>query len=352
MTERLSRLVAASNSSLKQLCSYINYACFGTTFVVRLLRDSSAETNQYTQESLFSVNPLIGHNEIISYDCPTVLYNGKVLDVIAECVFDTTKFFKHALRPLSNYLILLTDKSLIVKNYQLETSVSHFRVPEYIKSQEGRTICLAQIYTVNRDDILEDCSKSLFSFDGIETITEIDTSNYIKEDTDYVSGEQYLGKRYRFQAVLKLEALSESIEAEGSAQFKVSCILNDQVETSANFVVNIEPVDGYVPHRRVQLINGEATFTAYALHMTAGESMRIKVGLPFYAGLAECTIPVVASTAKEDSSNYVKSDELLIAELNAASKTADQMKEALYQYIDASIRNRFEAYLENQKTDD
>ena len=345
MTERLIRLVN-SNADLSFInCSYINYACKDTAFAVRLLRDSAAKSAKYTEDSLYSAEALLNTNFIQLIPTETVAYKGKVLDIVAECVFDTQTFFKHALRPLSNYLIYTDATSIRVVNYQLETAVSHFRVPEYIKSINGRAICLAQIYTVNADDVLEKCSKSLLAFKDIEIITNIDTSAAVSETRENVASDQYSGRR-KLQATLKLEAMSESVEADGEIQMKVSCVLDGELETSANFAVNIEPVDGYVPHKRVTLQSGEATFTAYAFHLAAGDSMRIKVGLPFYSGLAECTVPVVASTKQEEIS-YQKSDELLIAELNAASKSMDSVKESLYAYIDASIRNRFEAYKES-----
>lgn len=350
MIKRKSRLVS-SNTILADICSHINYVCKGNVFVVRLLRESAQKTANFLEDSLYEVDRLLPSNFLLQLSPVTVSFKGKMLDVIGECIFDTQQYHEHALRPLSNYLIYIENDSIRVSNYQLETSVTHYRVPEYLKSKGNRTICLAQIYTVNADDVLEDCAKSFFEFPDVEIISNIDMSSCIKEDSTTVASKKYSGRR-ALQPRLKLTALSDFIEENGSAQLKVQCLLDEELETSAKFTVNIEPVDGYVPHRRVTLHSGEATFTAYALHLKAGESLRIKVGLPFYSGLAECTIPVTASTAvKQESSSY-KSDELLIAELNAASKNIDAIKESLYQYIDESVRNRFNAYKESLVKDE
>lgn len=350
MAQRKSRLVKAK-TDLSSVCSYINYACKGNVFAVRLLKDSFQKNAALLEDDLYQVDQLLSSNFLQQLSTATVSYKGKILEVIGECIFDTSKYHEHALRPLSNYLIYLGDKSIQAVNYQLETAVTHFRVPEYLKSKTGRAICLAQIYTVNEDDILENCSKSLFKFDGVKTITNIDLSSFIKEESSSIASKNYSGRR-ALQPRLTLEALSESIEEDGSIQLKVQCILGEEIESSAKFVVNIEPVDGYVPHRRVTLHNGEATFTAYALHLKAGESLRVKVGLSFYSGLAECTVPVVASSAKQETVSQFKSDELLIAELNAASKNIDSIKQSLYQYIDSAVLNRFEAYKESLNKDE
>lgn len=56
----------------------------------------------------------------------------------------------------------------------------------------------------------------------------------------------------------------------------------------------IEPVDGYVPHRRLAVKKGIGTFRAMALGLRDGESMRIKIGRRFATGSAECTVKVKA----------------------------------------------------------
>ena len=55
-----------------------------------------------------------------------------------------------------------------------------------------------------------------------------------------------------------------------------------------------EPVDGYVPHRRVSLVNGRGEFKAQALSLEDGETMRVKFGKKDFTGLAECTVKIQA----------------------------------------------------------
>ena len=329
--EKLSRLVIINGTSFYKSFQYVNYALSNNALTVRLLKDSTSETEDLLEESLHSTKPVLA-NSFIQPTGVTVAYKGKTLEIIAEAVFDYDVYPKEAKQPLSNILIYLCNNELKIDNYLLRTSLTHYRTPDYMNSLSGTTMCLAQVYFVNSDDVVSNSSMSLVKLNNVEIISNIDTSKFIEEDSASVSSRKSL--RSRFQPKLRLDALSESVEEDGSISYRVSCYLNGEICTSANFVVHIEPVDGYVAHKRVSLINGEATFTATALGLKAGESMRIKVGLSHYSGLAECTVPVVA---KEKQEEQTKTPEQLILEMQAASLSANQIKQDIKAYSEKLI---------------
>ena len=55
----------------------------------------------------------------------------------------------------------------------------------------------------------------------------------------------------------------------------------------------VEAVDGYVPHKRLDLVNGVGTIKVKALDLESGEKLRIKINTFFYSSLAEYSMDVI-----------------------------------------------------------
>ena len=331
--KRLSRLVQVDNTIFHKSFQYINYALSTNALTVRLLRDSTSNKAEMYEDDLYHTEQIFA-NSFIQHVGFTIPHKGKMLELIAEATLDYDEFPKEAKQPLSNILIYLTNNELKVESYQLNTSLTHYRSSDYLKSLPGSAMCLAQIYLVNSDDLISDCSLSLTQLNDVEIISNIDFTDWIKEDAK-TAADRNSPKR-RFQPRLTLAPLAETVEEDGSVSYKVTCELNNELCTDANFVVHIEPVDGYVAHKRVQLVNGEATFDAIALNLKDGETMRMKVGLPHYTGLAESTVKVVAKPKEE---SQVKTPEELILEMKAAVLSADQVKQDIKTYSENLINS-------------
>lgn len=55
----------------------------------------------------------------------------------------------------------------------------------------------------------------------------------------------------------------------------------------------VEAVDGYVPHKRLDLVDGTGIIKVRALDLESGEKLRIKINTFFYSSLAEYTMDVI-----------------------------------------------------------
>lgn len=330
---RLSRLVEINNTNFHTSFQYINYVLSTNALTVRLLRNTSETEAGIYEDDLYNTEQVFS-NSFIQAIGVTVPYNGKMLEVIAEATLDYDEYPKEAKQPLSTFLIYLTNNELKVDNYLLNTSINHYRSSDYLRSLSGSAVCLAQVYFINANDTVSDSSISLVKLNDIDIISNIDMSSFIKE-TAQVAADRNTPKS-RFQPKLILSSSSDTIEEDAEVTFRVTCELNNKVCTEANFIVHIEPVDGYVAHKRITLQDGEATFTAQALNLKDGETMRIKVGLPHYTGLAEKVVNVVAKPKKEPEA---KTTEELILEMKAAVLSTEEIKKDIKDYSENLINS-------------
>lgn len=345
MQNIFTRVLDVENSPLA-LGTAVNIVSDSNKFVVRLLRandKAAVAADCFTEKDLLSTDSLA--LEDIRFKINDIAYY-----VVDELIFDLSVVSRHFLKPLSNYLILLHNNKLELVNFQLETAFSHYRVPQYIKQRSfsSQCVCLAQIYSVNANDSFDKCCKSITRFSNVPLITNLIDDFSIVENTTQIINDNYTNNgtsgRNRLQAYLKLESTSESIQPDGKALLKVTCLRNGQLQDHANFTVCLEAVDGYLPHTRAHLENGVATFAVYALHLSPGESVRVKVGLHHYRGIAECTVPVIANSNEQSHTDntYITSEELntIIASasdkitesvLNEISITHEKIKNKLYE---------------------
>jgi hypothetical protein len=94
-------------------------------------------------------------------------------------------------------------------------------------------------------------------------------------------------------ATLRLSG-PDSVEAGGNALFTVESVHGATgaiLEKTAT--VYIEPVYGYAPKQRVELVDGRATFEMLALGLKPGDTVRVKVGFRFTPGLDDASVQVV-----------------------------------------------------------
>ena len=83
------------------------------------------------------------------------------------------------------------------------------------------------------------------------------------------------------------------INPEGYADIQVAATNADgSIRDSVSSTVFLEEVNGYLPKRRVDLVDGMAQFKVGALGLINGDTVRIKAGFRFYTGLGDITLPV------------------------------------------------------------
>lgn len=56
----------------------------------------------------------------------------------------------------------------------------------------------------------------------------------------------------------------------------------------------VEAVDGYAPHKRVNVVNGKGEFRVKALDLEPGEKLRVKINQRFFSSRVEAEVDVVA----------------------------------------------------------
>jgi hypothetical protein len=83
-----------------------------------------------------------------------------------------------------------------------------------------------------------------------------------------------------------------SVAAGGSAAVSLT-LKRDGAAISYSGELQVEVISGYAPKRRAAVVNGAASINVMALGLSAGDSVRIKVGTRNVTGLADVVIPVV-----------------------------------------------------------
>ena len=85
----------------------------------------------------------------------------------------------------------------------------------------------------------------------------------------------------------------ETMEPDGTAEFSVQATDYYGDPIIVNYGgFELEAVDGYVPHRRLRLVDGVGKFKAIALGLQSGETMRIKLNMKYRTGLAQWVVKV------------------------------------------------------------
>jgi hypothetical protein len=95
------------------------------------------------------------------------------------------------------------------------------------------------------------------------------------------------------------ESLLPSVSLNSAAQVAPDGVITVNVSLSRdgsliNYTgkLTVEAVSGYVPNTRVAITGGSGAFKVMALGLTAGETLRVKVGSKNITGMAEISVPV------------------------------------------------------------
>lgn len=85
----------------------------------------------------------------------------------------------------------------------------------------------------------------------------------------------------------------DTIKPDETVQLNVELRRNN-MPVQVNCSLQIEPVNGYVPNRRVQIVDGKGSFYVNALQLKQNDKLRVKINNRTYTSLAEKIIDVVS----------------------------------------------------------
>jgi hypothetical protein len=97
----------------------------------------------------------------------------------------------------------------------------------------------------------------------------------------------------RAMPVLRLHPSELTVPTDGYGVAGVAVTNRDGRVQPAACDLYLEETGGYLPKRRIQVVDGRAAFKVGALGLDAGETFRVKVGFRHFSGLADLNVTVV-----------------------------------------------------------
>lgn len=186
------------------------------------------------------------------------------------------------------YIALRGDRTLHIAETSMLTAVNHLHTN--IEAFDKGYTTAAQVFCRSPEDTITEACKS-FTARPNKFYGNIDFDGAIVQTSDEINvigASRYLNLGYTLTApeyVKPNERFTVSIQAHQAGYPDNYAIVNYD-----DF--NIEVVDGYVPHTRVALKDGVGQFTAIALGLEDGETMRVKLCRRHLTGLGECTVKI------------------------------------------------------------
>lgn len=168
----------------------------------------------------------------------------------------------------------------------IDTKESKIGVTDrYLGLQEMSLV--AQIWMPFKDSNLDECG-FLLNFNptyGYRANFDIGDFKTHQELVDHVGFEPY------FDATLSGPA---TVAAGGTVAVNAAIHMADDVPIAGAAVeLRLETTAGYLPKQRVVTVDGQATFNVTALGLSAGDVIRVKVGVGHFTGMDDHTITVV-----------------------------------------------------------
>ena len=168
-------------------------------------------------------------------------------------------------------------------------SVSRRNTAELIRHMGG--VWCFDLWVRNPEAPLTECARSITTapttlfITNVEDLGERQTVEYVMQG----GRSKWLSLAYR------LTPDKEVVSPNGSLYYTFE-ILDGKTGELATDVSwdgwRIEAVDGYAPHKRVEVINGTGRFRVMALGLQVGETMRVKVGHRFNPSLVEAVVRI------------------------------------------------------------
>jgi len=148
------------------------------------------------------------------------------------------------------------------------------------------------IWVRNQDAPLTECARSITTAEGTLLITNLKDLGETWSAEDVMRGGQSKWLNLAYDLIPRANEIApdESVEY----LFRVLDGKTGEVATDVTWDgFEIEAVDGYVPHRRLFVVNGLGRFTGYALHLDRGDTMRVKIKRRYQTSVAEATVKIL-----------------------------------------------------------
>ena len=217
--------------------------------------------------------------------------DGKPLVILCEGILDKTSgLYKRDWVPGAHFVFQYkTHDGMYIDCKGGLTFFNKRNTAELVKYSGGMWIF--DLWVRNPKDPVTNCARSITTGENTKLITNVDDLGEVWEAAEVMKGgaSQWLNLAY------ELTANKETVEPDGWVDYTFRVMDGKTKELATDVTWDgfvIEPVDGYVPHRRVTVKRGVGTFRGMALGLKSGEKMRVKVGHRFYTSRAECTVEV------------------------------------------------------------
>ena len=169
------------------------------------------------------------------------------------------------------------------------SNVTQRNTAELIRHMGG--VWCFDLWVRNPETPLTECARSITTAPSTLFITNV-------EDLGVVQSAEYVMQGGRSQWLslgYKLTPDDEVVPPDGTMYYTLE-ILDGKTRELATDVSwdgwRIDAVDGYAPHKRVEVTNGLGRFRVMALGLLSGETMRVKVGHRFNTSLVEVIVKV------------------------------------------------------------
>lgn len=151
------------------------------------------------------------------------------------------------------------------------------------------------IWVRDQNAPLTECARSITTATGSYLIKNFDELGEQWTAEEVMKG----GQSKWLNLAYSLTSKTGSVTPWGGVEFEFQVLDGKTRELATDVTWDgfvIEAVDGYVPHKRLSVVNGVGRFKGMALGLVPGESMRVKINRRYQTSIAECTVPVVPKT--------------------------------------------------------
>lgn len=217
--------------------------------------------------------------------------NGKQYCILAEGILDKeSPIYSSNWVPGAHFSFHLDTAHGFFIDVRPELSYfSKRNTADYSKYSGG--LWLFDLWVIDQTAPVTECNRSVTTAPSTTLITNVED---LGEDWDadvVMQGNQSKWLNLGYELIPD----AEEVAPDGWVNYTLKLLDGKTGELLTNVTWDgfiVDPVDGYVPHRRVSVVNGIGTFRQQALGLLNGDSMRVKIDHRFYTGRAEHSVRV------------------------------------------------------------
>lgn len=219
--------------------------------------------------------------------------DGGEYAILAEGVLDKTSHqFSPSWQPAAHY-VFHYDPCLGAMRVDAKGGLTYFSkrtTADEVRYQGGSW--LFDIWVRNPDAPLTECARSITTAPGVKIVTNLESLGEIWRAEHVMQG----GKSGWLNLAFRLTPDAKTVAPDAWMNYTVEVLDGKTLDVAEDVTCDcfiVDAVDGYAPHKRVNIVNGIGTFRVKALGLEHGEKMRVKLDQRFYTSRAESVIDVV-----------------------------------------------------------